>query len=141
MILPSHRGLGIRTCICLCVEEEMGLLLLEEGGEWRRDRARAGGGTRAVAIGGGANWRRSGGCPGLDFLRMGTLVVRMTGSSVLVDVAGDGGGFGVVMVLAGCSARGLWEVVRPVRLRWVGGGIGGVFGGGAAFSVVDGAGV
>ena len=72
---------------------------------------------------------------------MGTLVVRMTGSSVLVDVAGDGGGFGVVMVFAGCSARGLWEVVRPVRLRWVGGGIGGVFGGGAAFSVVDGGGV
>ena len=88
-----------------------------------------------------ADWRRSGGCPGLDFLRMGTLVVRMTGSSVLVDVAGDGGGFGVVMVFAGCSARGLWEVVRPVRLRWVGGGIGGVFGGGAAFSVVDGGGV
>ena len=94
-----------------------------------------------VAKGGGVDWRRSGGCPGLDFLRMGTLVVRMTGSSLLVDVAGDGGGFGVVMVLAGCSARGLWEVVRPVRLRWVGGGIGGVFGGGAAFWVVDGAGV
>ena len=83
----------------------------------------------------------SGGDQAAALVRMGTLVVRMTGSSVLVDVAGDGGGFGVVMVFAGCSARGLWEVVRPVRLRWVGGGIGGVFGGGAAFWVVDGAGV
>ena len=136
MILPSHRGLGIRTCICLCVEEEMGLLLLEEGGEWRRDRARAGGGTRAVAIGGGANWRRSGGCPGLDFLRMGTLVVRMTGSSALVDVVGDGGGFGVVMVVAGCSAGGLWDVARLVRLRCVGGGIGGVLGGGVVYMLL-----
>ena len=40
---------------------------------------------------------------------MGTLVVRMTGSSVLVDVAGDGGGFGALVVFAGCGACGLWE--------------------------------
>ena len=33
VILPSQRGLGIRTCIWRCVGEEMGLLLLEEGGE------------------------------------------------------------------------------------------------------------
>ena len=43
--------------------------------------------------GGEVGWRRSGGCPGRDFLRMGTLAVRVIGSSVLVDVEGDGGGF------------------------------------------------
>ena len=45
--------------------------------------------------GGEVEWRRSGGCLGRDFLRIGTLVVRMTGSSVLVDVEGDGGGLGL----------------------------------------------
>ena len=33
-----------------------------------------------------------GGCPGRDFLRIGTLVVRMTGSSLLVVGEGEGGG-------------------------------------------------
>ena len=32
-----------------------------------------------------------GGCPGRAFGRMGTLVVRMTGSSVLVEDVVDGG--------------------------------------------------
>ena len=50
---------------------------------------------------------RSGGCAGRDFLRIGTLVVRMIGSSVLVDVEGEGGGFGSVGVGAGGSACGL----------------------------------
>ena len=35
----------------------------------------------------------------------------------------------------------MWTVVRAERLRWVGGGIGGVFGGGGSVEVVDAGGV
>ena len=61
------------------------------GRGWSREGARAGGGTRVVE---GGSWYargRSGGWPG-RFLRIGTLVVRRTGSSLLVVVEGDGGG-------------------------------------------------
>ena len=57
--------------------------------------------------GGEVVWRRSGGCPGRDFLRIGTFVVRMTGSSVLVDVEGDGGGLGSAGVVACGVACGM----------------------------------
>ena len=67
-------------------------------------------------------------------------MVRMTGSSVLVDVEGDEGGLGSAGVVACGGACGLWDVVRVVRLRWVGGGTGGVLGGGAILVVVDAAG-
>ena len=102
------------------------------GRGWSREGARAGGGTRVVE---GGSWYargRSGGWPG-RFLRIGTLVVRRTGSSLLVVVEGDGGG-------------GLWEAPvaeRAVRgwgvLQCLGGdgaGNGGVFGGGEKAGVV-----
>lgn len=86
---------------------------------WRRDWARAGGGT---VVEGGSEWGASlwGGCPGRDFLRMGTLVVRMTRSSLLVVGEGEGGGL----------------LVARVEECAVGGGIGGVLGGGGKAVVV-----
>ena len=65
----------------------------------------------------------SGGWPGRAFGRMGTLVVRMIGSSVLVEDVVDGGGGGAV----GCGAAAVcWaevvlgvacDVVRVERFR------------------------
>ena len=63
--------------------------------------------------------RRRGGCPGRDFCRMGTLVVRMIGSSLLVDDEVEGGGRGGgllpegVCVEVGCCCN----VLRVERLR------------------------
>ena len=64
-----------------------------------------------------------GGCPGRAFGRMGTLVVRMTGSSVLVEDVVDGGAGGAVEcggVAVGCVGVGLrfvCGVLRVDRLR------------------------
>ena len=65
----------------------------------------------------------SGGWPGRAFGRVGTLVVRMIGSSVLVEDVVDGGGGGAV----GCgAAAACWvevvlgaacDVVRVERFR------------------------
>ena len=84
----------------------------------------------------GGSWYargRSGGWPGRAFLRIGTLVIRRTGSSLLVVGEGDGGG-------------GLWVAPvaeRAVRARWVveclggdGARTGGVLGGGGEASVM-----
>ena len=60
-----------------------------------------------------------GGCPGRAFGRMGTLVVRMTGSSVLVEDVVDGGAGGAV-VCGGGVGVGLGlvcGVLRVDRLR------------------------
>ena len=64
-----------------------------------------------------------GGCPGRAFGRMGTLVVRMTGSSVLVEDVVDGGAGGAV-VCGGMAAGGVGVglglvcgVLRVDRLR------------------------
>ena len=46
-------------------------------------------------LGGETQGVLSGGWPGRALGRIGTLVVRMTGSSVLVDDVVDGGGVGV----------------------------------------------
>ena len=61
-----------------------------------------------------------GGCPGRAFGRMGTLVVRMTGSSVLVEDVVDGG----AVVCGGMAAGGVGVglglvcgVLRVDRLR------------------------
>ena len=48
-------------------------------------RARDGGGTMGADGGWSCGGSRCGGCPGCDFCSSGTLVVRMTGSSLLVD--------------------------------------------------------
>ena len=48
---------------------------------------------------------------------MGTLVVRMTGSSVLEEVEGDGGGLVSAWRVFGCGCCGVWTVVRVERLR------------------------
>ena len=53
-----------------------------------------GGGVSGVACGLGCGSKRSGGCPGRDFCSIGTLVVRMIGSSLLVDDEVEGGGRG-----------------------------------------------
>ena len=64
-----------------------------------------------------------GGCPGRAFGRMGTLVVRMIGSSVLVEDVVDGGvggavGGGRVMVGGVGVVLGLvCDVVRVERFR------------------------
>ena len=76
-----------------------------------------------MTVGGPTHVVLIGGCPGRAFGRMGTLVVRMIGSSVLVEDVVDGGvggavgcgrvavgGVGVVLGLA-C------DVVRVERLR------------------------
>ena len=64
-----------------------------------------------------------GGCPGRAFGRMGTLVVRMTGSSVLVEDVVDGGA-GDAVVCGGMAAGGVGVglglvcgVLRVDRLR------------------------
>ena len=60
-----------------------------------------------------------GGCPGLAFGRMGTLVVRMTGSSVLVeDVVDDGAGGAVECggMAVGCGGVGLGFVCGVLRV-------------------------
>ena len=100
---------------------------------WSREGARAGGGTRVVEGGAWYGRGRNGGWPQRAFLRIGTLVIRRTGSSLLVVVEGDGGG-------------GLWEALvaeRPVCdwsvlycLGGEGAGTGGVFGGGEEAEVV-----
>ena len=62
-----------------------------------------------------------GGCPGRAFGKMGTLVVRITGSSVLVEDVVDGGADVVCGgVAAGCVGVGLrlvCGVLRVDRLR------------------------
>ena len=60
-----------------------------------------------------------GGCPGRAFGRMGTLVVRMTGSSVLVDDVVDGGAGGAVEcggMAVGCVGVGLGFVCGALRV-------------------------
>lgn len=68
---------------------------------------------------------RWGGYPGRDFFKIGTLVVRMMGSSLLVVGEGDGGGLLVMP-----QERALDPQRCVDRFGAVGGGIGGVFGGG-----------
>ena len=65
---------------------------------------------------------RRGGCPGRDFCSSGTLVVRMTGSSLLVEEEVEGGGRGGSgllpawwVVTRGCGWVAV--VVRVERLR------------------------
>ena len=100
---------------------------------WSREGARAGGGTRVVE---GGSWYargRSGGWPGRAFLRIGTLVIRRTGSSLLVVVEGDGGGGLWEAPVAERAVRG-WSVLYC--LGGDGAGTGGVFGGGEKAGVV-----
>ena len=61
-----------------------------------------GGGVSGVACGLGVGSKRSGGCPGRDFCSIGTLVVRMIGSSLLVDDEVEGGGRGGGGLLPEC---------------------------------------
>ena len=89
-ILPWQRGLGILTCAWRCVGSGGERRLLEE--ESTSERAREGGGTMGVDGGWSGGDSRWGGCPGRDFRSIGTLVVRMTGSSLLVEDEVDGGG-------------------------------------------------
>ena len=65
----------------------------------------------------------------------------MTGSSLLVEVEGDGGGLLSAWRMFGRGCCGVWAVVRTERLRWPGGRIGGVFGGGGSVELVDAGGV
>ena len=77
-----------------------------------------------------------GGCPGRDFLRIGTLVVRMTGSSLLVVGEGEGGGG---LLIAPVEERAVPVVCGTECLERIGEGIGGVLGGGGvAVAVVTG---
>ena len=61
-----------------------------------------------------------GGCPGRALGRMGTLVVRMTGSSVLVEDVVDGGVVGGAVgcgsVAVGCVGVGLGFVCGVLRV-------------------------
>ena len=85
---------------------------------WSREGARAGGGTRVVE---GGSWYargRSGGWPGRAFLRIGTLVIRRTGSSLLVVVEGDGGGGLWEAPVAECAD---WRCFWRWRKGWSGG--------------------
>ena len=77
------------TCACRCVGSGGDRVLLEEEC-W----AGNGGGVSGVACGLVCGSKRSGGCPGRDLCSMGTLVVRMIGSSLLVDDKAEGGGRG-----------------------------------------------
>ena len=82
---PFRWGRGMVTCKGMRVG-------VAECGAWYN----CGGPTQVVLIGG---------CPGRAFGRMGTLVVRMTGSSVLVEDVVDGGAGGAVgcgSVAVGC---------------------------------------
>ena len=61
-----------------------------------------------------------GGCPGRALGRMGTLVVRMTGSSVLVEDVVDGGADGAVGCgsgAVGCVGVGLGFVGGVLRVE------------------------
>ena len=65
--------------------------------------------------------------PGRDFLRMGTLVIRMTGSSLLVVGEGDGGGG---LLVAPVEERAVLVRCVVECLGREGAGNGGVLGGG-----------
>ena len=100
---PFRWGRGMVTCKGMRVG-------VAECGEW----CNCGGPTQVVLIGG---------CPGRAFGRMGTLVVRMIGSSVLVEDVVDGGAGGAV----GCGSGAVGcvgivlgfacDVVRVERFR------------------------
>ena len=98
---PFRWGRGMVTC--------RGMRVAECGG-W----CNCGGPTQVVLIGG---------CPGRALGRMGTLVVRMIGSSVLVEDVVDGGAGGAVgcgSVAVGCVGIVLGlacDVVRVERFR------------------------
>ena len=99
---PFRWGRGIVTCTGLRVGAV-------EGWAW----CHCGGRTQVVLMGG---------CPGRAFGRMGTLVVRITGSSVLVEDVVDGG---ADVVCGGVASGGVGVglglvcgVLRVDRLRY-----------------------
>ena len=79
---------------------------------------RDGGGTTGAVGGWSCGSSRCGGCPGRDFCSSGTLVVRMTGSSLLVEEEVEGG---VVVVEVVCCPHGGWScgVVAGWQLWYV----------------------
>ena len=98
---PFRWGRGIVTCTGWCVGAVEG---------W--GQCHCGGRTQVVLMGG---------YPGRAFGRMGTLVVRITGSSVLVEDVVDGGAGAVCGGMAACGlgvGLGLvCGVLRVDRLR------------------------
>ena len=97
---PFRWGRGMVTCKGMRVG-------VAECGAWYN----CGGPTQVVLIGG---------CPGRALGRMGTLVVRMTGSSVLVEDVVDGGVGGAVgcgSVAVGCVGVGLGFVCGVLRVE------------------------